>query len=167
MQRNTFRRGISGETEEQLRTTTTRKAAKREGERAARAAGAGGRALLSAWLFGVQRACGRQLLCRNLGHGLLLRNMGHGLLMPSGARNLLCRVIGIALACALLMPLASPRSASAAMIRYDLRAVQEGTVGATVHSAKSVQVSSPSGVVNMQLWQGLFQFLNRFGSVRV
>src|SRR5688572_21014863 len=43
-------------------------------------------------------------------------------------------------------------SAAAASVRYDLRAIQDGTVGATVRDPKNVHVSSADGVVKMQLW---------------
>jgi hypothetical protein len=43
-------------------------------------------------------------------------------------------------------------SAHAALIRYDLRAVQDGTIGAAVHDPKNVHVTSPEGIVNMQVW---------------
>jgi hypothetical protein len=55
-------------------------------------------------------------------------------------------------AIALLTIALAVSSAQAASIRYDLRAVQDGTIGATVRNPKNVHVSSPNGVVQMQLW---------------
>jgi hypothetical protein len=62
-------------------------------------------------------------------------------------------------AIALLMIALATSFAQAASIRYDLRAIQDGTVGAIVRDAKNVHVSSASGAVKMQLW-AMVQNLN-------
>jgi hypothetical protein len=56
------------------------------------------------------------------------------------------------LALGILAALLTLRPLSAASIRFDLRAVQDGTVGAAVHDPKNVHVTSPDGVVQMQVW---------------